>query len=206
MSKNREIEAKTLLPKNTYDNLCKDFAHKEDFMQTNNYFDTSDQVLKKHQASLRIRIYEDHAEQTLKVPDLDPVQKHFHEVIEINDILDLTHAQNLVDLAKNGRNIKFEKNVGEYLDKKFNRKQNKLELFTWSKTHRILANGPENCELTLDATSYPDGYQDFELEIENKNPALIKKVQITLQEKYGFTQTINNQNKNKIARATIHKI
>ena len=53
MSKNREIEAKTLLPKNTYDNLCKDFAHKEDFMQTNNYFDTSDQVLKKHQASLR---------------------------------------------------------------------------------------------------------------------------------------------------------
>ena len=44
------------------------------------------------------------------------------------------------------------------------------------------------------------------LEIENKNPALIKKVQIALQEKYGFTQTINNQNKNKIARATIHKI
>ena len=69
-----------------------------------------------------------------------------------------------------------------------------------------MANGPENCELTLDATSYPDGYQDFELEIENKNPALIKKVQIALQEKYGFTQTINNQNKNKIARATIHKI
>ena len=37
-------------------------------------------------------------------------------------------------------------------------------------------NGPQNCELTLDATSYPDNYQDFELEIENTNPALIQTV------------------------------
>ena len=67
------------------------------------------------------------------------------------------------------------------------------------------SNGLQNCELTLDATSYPDGYQDFELEIENNDPALIKQVQTKLEHDYGFKQTKANTNQNKIARASAHR-
>lgn len=91
MSKNREIEAKTLLAQDVYQKIVNSFPIRADFVQENYYFDTPDDLLKDHRISLRIRIYADHAEQTMKVPDLNPVQKKFHEVIEIND--NLTHDQ-----------------------------------------------------------------------------------------------------------------
>ena len=76
---------------------------------------------------------------------------------------------------------------------------------TWSKTERILLNGPENCELTLDATSYPDGFEDYELEIENTDPALIKNVLLMLEKEYNFKQTNSNTNQSKIGRAFAHQ-
>lgn len=201
MSKNREIEAKTLLQKKVYDEIVNGFPIKSDFIQENYYFDTPDDVLKNHRISLRIRIYSDHAEQTMKVPDLNPVQKKFHEVIEINDNLAYDQAKKLVSQ----KHFLFHGNIGQYLNENFATKKNELSLFTWSKTRHILMNGPKNCELTLDATSYPDGYQDFELEIENTNPSLIKEVQKQLEQDYGFKQTAANTNQNKIARASAHR-
>lgn len=205
MSKNREIEAKTLLSKETYQKLIADFSIKSDFKQANYYFDTPESDLKKKKISLRIRIFEDHAEQTMKVPDLKPVQKNFHEVIEINDDLSSQLAHENIALARAGKAFSFKGNVGKYLDEHFANKQAELKLFTWSKTHRILANGPDNCELTFDATTYPDGFEDFELEIENTKPDLIQKVQQKLEKKYGFKQTKENTNQNKIARAAAHQ-
>lgn len=205
MSKNREIEAKTILAKKSYEQMCQSFPVKKDFIQTNNYFDTPEWTLKQHQIGLRIRIYADHAEQTMKVPDLHPVQDNFHEVIEINDDLPVATAESLVKKAKAGRIFKFTGNVGNYLNQHFQTEQQNLQLFTWSKTRRILANGPENCELTLDQTEYPDGYIDYELEIENTDPALIKKVQLQLEQEFSFTQNADNTNQNKIARATAHR-
>ena len=152
MSKNREIEAKILLNKSVYDQITAAFPIKSDFTQENYYFDTADDLLKNHQISLRIRIYATHAEQTMKVPDPNPVQKNFHEVIEIND--KLTHAQAKKLVAE--KHFKFTGNIGAYLDNHFANDQKKLHLFTWSKTRRILMNRPQNCELTLDATSYLD--------------------------------------------------
>ena len=201
MSKNREIEAKILLNKSVYDQITAAFPIKSDFTQENYYFDTADDLLKNHQISLRIRIYATHAEQTMKVPDPNPVQKNFHEVIEIND--ELTHAQAKKLVAK--KHSKFTGNIGAYLDNHFANDQKKLRLFTWSKTRRILMNGPQNCELTLDATSYPDNYQDFELEIENTNPALIQTVLTKLEQEYDFEQTAANTNQSKIARASAHQ-
>lgn len=185
--------------------MAQAFSIKANFDQENYYFDTHDQILKQNNIGLRIRIFKDHAEQTMKVPDLRPVQHNFHEVIEINDNLQLSQAQKLVKQAKEQHIISFKGNVGEYLNKHFAKQKEALQLFTWSKTHRILANGPDNCELTFDMTSYPDGYQDYELEIENTNPAIIKKVQSQLEEKYNFHQTSKNTNQNKIARATLHR-
>lgn len=206
MTKNREIEAKTILKESVYNHLKSAFPHKADFVQVNYYFDTPAWELRNHNVGLRIRIFADHAKQTMKVPDTRPVQKKFHEVIEINDNLALTKARKLVKQAQNGQVFTFGGNVGQYLQKHFKDQQAQLHLFTWSKTRRILANGPENCELTLDATSYPDKYQDFELEIENTNPALIKQVQLQLEHDFSFNQTKSNTNQNKIARATAHRI
>ena len=201
MSKNREIEAKTLLHKETYQKIVSDFPVKSDFVQENYYFDTPDKLLKKHHISLRIRIYSDHAEQTMKVPDPNPVQKNYHEVIEIND--NLTHAQAKELVAK--KHFTFHGNIGQYLSAHFTKEQDAVSLFTWSKTRRILMNGPQDCELTLDATSYPDGYEDFELEIENDDPVLITNVLAKLESDYNFKQNSSNTNQSKIARASIHK-
>ena len=201
MSKHREIEAKTLLSKEVYQKITNSFQVKNNFIQENYYFDTPKDFLKKHNISLRIRIYADHAEQTMKVPDPNPVQKNFHEVIEINDNLTREKAKELIEQ----KHVIFQGNIGEYITNHFNSEQNKLSIFTWSKTRRILMNGPENCELTLDATSYPDSYKDYELEIENTNPTLIQKVQQILEKDFNFTQTADNTNQNKIARASAHK-
>lgn len=201
MSKNREIEAKTLLHRETYQKIVNDFPVKSDFVQKNYYFDTPDKLLKKHHISLRIRIYSDHAEQTMKVPDPNPVQRNYHEVIEIND--NLTHAQAKELVAK--KHFAFHGNIGQYLTAHFAKEQDALSLFTWSKTRRILMNGPQDCELTLDATSYPDSYEDFELEIENDDPVLITKTLTMLESTYNFKQDSSNTNKSKIARASAHK-
>ncbi|KRL91567.1 CYTH domain-containing protein [Lactobacillus kalixensis] len=206
MSKNREIEAKTILDKNVYKEMKSAFPIKSNFIQENYYFDTPNKILKEHKISLRIRIYADHAEQTMKVPDLRPIQEKFHEVIEINDDLPLDKAKELVKQAKDKNMFTFQGNIGQYLSKHFTNQQKDLQLFTWSKTNRTLSTGPKDCELTLDATSYPDGYSDYELEIENTNPALIKEVLLKLEADFGFKQTVENTNQNKIARASIHRI
>ncbi|WEV37514.1 CYTH domain-containing protein [Lactobacillus sp. ESL0677] len=203
MSKNTEIEAKTLLTKEVYQKLCAAFPVKSDFVQANYYFDTPNSLLKRHQISCRVRLFTDHAEQTLKVPHSKLVQHDFHEAVEINDDLKLAAAQKFVQQAEEETVVTFNGNVEQYLRDNFG-PQLDLHLQTFSKTHRILAVGPENCELTLDATTYPDSYEDYELEIENSNPTLIKKVLISLENSYNFKQTKTNTNQPKIARAFSH--
>ena len=204
MSKNNEIEAKIILPKTIYHKLCQDFAAKSCFKQENYYFDTKDGLLKENHISCRIRLFADHAEQTLKVPNNDPVQHKFHEAIEINDELKLAEAKAMVKNGSKNLPISFKYSVGDYLNKHFS-DHLILNLQTFSKTKRILANGPENCELTFDDSTYPDNYEDFEIEIENPNPQLIAQVLLDLKKKYHFTQNSANTNQAKIARAYKHR-
>lgn len=203
MSKNREIESKTILNKTTFNQILKAFPIKEDFTQSNYYFDSSNYILRRHEIAGRIRIFENSAEQTLKVPEIDPIQVKFHEVIEINDKLEVGHANSLVKQAKVGHPLQLNGSVGAYLSKHFAGQIFSLQ--TWSKTHRRLLKGFDNCELTLDSTTYPDGYIDYELEIENTDPALIKKVLIQLEKEYHFKQAANITNQSKIGRAFAHK-
>lgn len=158
---------------------------------------------KKSYSGLRIRIYDDHAEQTLKIPDPKMIQNKYHEVIEISDQLDLDEAKKIIEKAKAGQAIKFSGNIGSYLQKTYNSLQ--LFLFTWSQTKRMLENGPKDCELTLDQTKYPDQYIDYELEIENVNPQLIKEVLNILTKKYQLDLEAKNENNNKIQRAFSHR-
>ena len=205
MSQNNEIEAKIILPKAIYQKLCHDFPVKHSFDQENYYFDSDDGLLKQNNISCRIRLFTDHAEQTLKVPNTNPVQQNFREAIEINDSLKFNEAKALIKHEATGSPIIFKYSVGKYLEQKFSQKL-KLHLQTFCKTHRILANGPQNCELTFDDNTYPDNYEDFELEIENRNPDLIAQILAKLKIEYKFTQNSTNTNQAKIARAYIHSV
>lgn len=205
MSKNIEIESKTLIDQNTYEKMRDAFTATSDYTQQNFYFDTPDLDLANNDASVRIRIYVERAEQTLKAKENDPQQNTYHEVIEINDLLSLAQGEQMVNAAQRGEHFTFGGDVAKYLNEHFDKKiANNLELRTWSKTRRIIAQGPDNCDLTLDLTIYEDGFTDFELEIENDDPKLIKKVLGELEKQFNFTSTKENTNQNKVERAYSH--
>lgn len=204
MSVNNEIEAKIILPEKIYQQLRADSTIKNQFNQENYYFDTDKGLLKKNNISCRIRLFATHAEQTLKVPNPHPVQKEYHEAVEINDDLVLKKAQELVNLGEKKETISFNGQVGQFLKKHFDTAY-ELHLQTYSKTNRSLTSGPQGCELTFDANTYPDGYQDFELEIENADSKLIESVLTKLKKKYHIIQNSSNTNQAKIARAFKHR-
>lgn len=200
MSKQREIEAKYLLSPAAFTAILHDFPGKAAFTQENYYFDSASRSLHEHMCGLRIRVLQDRAEQTLKVPDPDKVQDSYHEVLEITDPLTSQQAK---DLLAQKRPV-FGGQVGRYLAGHF--PDLLLEQVSWSKTRRSLLNGPQDCELTLDETSYPDGYRDFELEIENVSPAAISQASAFLQDKYDFTPSRATSNQNKTDRAWQHRL
>ncbi|GFZ26214.1 CYTH domain-containing protein [Lactobacillus corticis] len=205
MSQNLEIEAKILLTKPTYQKILSSYPVKASFNQQNFYFETPDSQIRRHGCSLRIRLYSDRAEATLKVPDENPQQAVFHEALEINSLLDLAVAQKLLKQAKAGQAINFPGPVGDYLKQHFANFYEQLRLATWSKTLRKLLSGPHDTELTLDQTQYPDSFLDYELEIENNSPEQIKQVQTELKQKFGFTINKATTNQSKIGRAFIHR-
>lgn len=93
MSQNIEKEFKNLLNKEEYEALIVafDLDETEPTKQTNIYFDTPDFKLKGLNSGLRIRIYEDKGEITLKTP----IQEN--EKLETNDDLTLDEAKTLVE-------------------------------------------------------------------------------------------------------------
>ncbi|EFM35565.1 adenylate cyclase [Streptococcus sp. oral taxon 071 str. 73H25AP] len=66
--KQLEIELKTLLKKDDYNHLKKQFAHIAPVHQKNYYIDTPDFQLREKKVAMRIRTFADWAELTLKVP------------------------------------------------------------------------------------------------------------------------------------------
>ena len=66
--KQLEIELKTLLKKDDYNHLKKQFAHISPIHQKNYYIDTPDFQLREKKVAMRIRALSDCAELTLKVP------------------------------------------------------------------------------------------------------------------------------------------
>lgn len=202
MSENQEIEAKYLLAPKLYRQLLQAFPSKQTFLQANYYYDTPDFTLRAHYCGLRIRLFSDRAEETMKVPDPNKRQTKFHEVVEINDELQLRSAEQLVKQHK----LLLTGQVGEYLQENFAEALPLLQQFSWSKTRRHLLNGPNNCELTLDETHYPDGWTDYELEIENPNPQAIQQASQLLQQKFNFHPTRSECNQNKVDRAAQHRL
>lgn len=68
MQTNLEIEYKTLLSLSEYELLAQQFSQVSPIRQTNYYWDTPDLKLRGNKLSLRIRMFQDAAEMTLKIP------------------------------------------------------------------------------------------------------------------------------------------
>lgn len=155
LSKDVEIEKKNLLTEDEY-NLIYDkynLGEESRFTQINTYFDTKEMTLKKKQAALRIRIKENFAEMTLKIPYGD-------HLLEINETLALEEARTMVQketfIPKDS--------IIEEMKKMGIMDNFEVFLLTSLKTTRIekkLAKGL----LVLDQSWY-NGKSDFELEIE----------------------------------------
>ena len=83
-----EIEYKTLLTPDRYQQLLPLFEGISPVQQSNYYFDSPENHMKKAKMALRIRTYEDWAELTLKIPQANSIGN-----LEINQTLTLVEAQ-----------------------------------------------------------------------------------------------------------------
>lgn len=186
----REIEFKTLLTPEEFQRVITHYQLTPESrkIQTNHYFDTPDQKLKKQHWGLRIRIYDAYGEQTLKVPATDS------GLWEITDELTLAEA---TALAESGR-IK----TGQITTKlaEINVHPNELHRLASLKTARWEFAIPEGL-LALDESWYGSKH-DFELELEVSNHIQGKKAFYGLLSELGLTY---QPGENKITRAIKEK-
>lgn len=155
MSKEIEIEFKSMLTKNEYETLLRYYnVSDEQFVtQTNLYFDTADFQLKQQGMGLRIRCFADKAEATLKIPQTIGL-------LEVTDSLTLNEVDKA--LATN----QFAKQAAEIIEQleKLTISLSNLHLIGKLITKRAEFVIPEG-KLALDESWYSD-HHDFELELE----------------------------------------
>ena len=154
MSKNIEIEFKTLVSESDFSRLKDYFQLKEEdfFIQENYYFDTNNFNLKQKNSGLRIRLLPDKAELTLKTPEIVGL-------LETTDILSLHQALHIISNERLP-------NEGFVYDKliSFGINPKDLHLIGCLKTKRAEKKLPQGL-LALDESWYNQQH-DFELELE----------------------------------------
>ena len=150
-----EKEFKNLLNKEEYEYLIAKFNLEdvEPIQQTNIYYDTTNGQLRSLNMGLRIRLYEESGEQTLK----SPLQEN--EKLETTDALTLEEATNLSDIGKLKK--------GGHVAKKLEEAGVKLEdLQTIARLSTVPHTFPgTNGNYFLDESFYQD-QKDYELEFE----------------------------------------
>lgn len=158
-----EIEFKTLLNKDDYQKVCQ-FYHLENqdfFTQKNIYYDTKENTLKDLGAGLRIRLYADRGEATLKTP-LD------HGLLETTDQLSLKEAQAFIDEGTFLAN-------GAIVNKLANFEIKTADLQVLAELTTKRAEFPiDEGLLAIDENWYSD-HHDFELELEVQDAVSGKK-------------------------------
>ncbi|MHC5229994.1 CYTH domain-containing protein [Enterococcus sp. LJL99] len=157
MSKNLEIEFKTLISKNDFSRLKNYFRLEENdfFMQENHYFDTIDFILKQKNSGLRVRLFSNSAELTLKTPEIVGL-------LETTDILSLQQAHHIISNER----LPLEGFVYDKLIS-FGINPSALRLIGSLKTKRAEKKLPQGL-LALDESWYNQQH-DFELELEVVN-------------------------------------
>lgn len=187
MAQQIEIEYKTLLSPEAYQKI---FDHYQltthpFTQQTNSYFDTSDQQLKKRRWGLRIRRFDNAGELTLKCPTGNI------GLLEITDYLSIEEADQLIQEQR----ILTDGEVAQQLKKQMI-PLHQLQLIAELTTKRYELELPIGL-LALDHSWY-NGQEDYELELE---------VQEEVQGKAAFFELLEMLNipyqkaENKIVRA-----
>lgn len=181
MSIESEQEFKTLLSVAQVATLQTHYPFAAPFTQTNRYFDTKDEALRQQGCGLRTRQFADHAEQTLKVP-AGPNRKllEYTDPIPGNDLV----AGGQVEAEVVSLGVDFMA----------------LRPFAEATTTRQLAPLPAGL-LTLDHTRYPDGFSDWEMELEYHDATAAKSLWINLAQQLALTFSAPQ---NKIQRAKVH--
>lgn len=192
MKQELEIEYKNLLNKDEYlrilDKEFMNLSSDHQIIQTNHYFDTSDQLLKKHQSAVRIRRLQTRNELTFKVPAQD-------FLMESNFSLDKIQTNLILD--------KKEFSLNEITDQKVDLKipgltnQSILKHFNQFTTVRYEKQIGDHL-IVLDQTTFQNDVVDYELEVESSNPLAGKKFFDALLEKHSVP---SRSTLPKIARA-----
>ena len=185
MSENLEIEFKSLLSKEEFLQTANFFKFDEShfFIQTNDYFDTTDFQLRAKRMGLRIRTLSNHAEITLKIPDKVGL-------LEISDTLSTEQAQAIISsgiLPDSG--CVYNKLIELNIDKA------DLRLIGSLTTKRAEKKIPQGL-LALDESWYNEQH-DFELELEVSDAITGKKEFLSLLEALTIKQ---KPSANKIQR------
>ena len=89
-----EIELKTLLKKDEYTRLIKQFASITPILQKNYYIDTPDFKLREKKVAMRIRTFDDWAELTLKVPQ-SIGNMEFNQTLPLEDAMEYLNSEKL---------------------------------------------------------------------------------------------------------------
>ena len=187
MSKEIEIEFKSMLTKNEYETLLRYYnVSDEQFVtQTNLYFDTTDFQLKQHGMGLRIRRFADKAEATLKIPQTIGL-------LEVTDPLTLNEVDEA--LAKD----QFAQQAAEILEQL---ETLKIPLSALHLIGKLITNRAEfmisEGKLALDESWYSE-HHDFELELEVPNSGFDETAFKQLLAKFDLPY---RKTQNKIVRA-----
>ena len=167
MEQNFEIEFKNLLTKTEYLKLlAKEFPNASDknnnqaIHQSNYYFDTKNQELKKQHSALRIRVTDSYNEMTFKVPYQGfLMENNLH--LSDNEASKIINNKQIVlsSLSSPDNNFSF-------LDKEL--KDSTFYLFNLFQTQRFEKKIGKHL-IVLDKTTFQNGNIHYELEVESKD-------------------------------------
>lgn len=153
---NNEIEFKTLLTRNEFQQLKTKYTPFTKIWQKNFYFDTPDFQLKKHHSGLRIRLFSNHsAEATLKTPAKVGLLETTERLSD--EQLSMDWHKNFPDFSSINQAL-YSLNVNP----------KHLSLFAELETERFEKELEQGIYIMLDHSQYY-GTEDFELEMEVPN-------------------------------------
>ncbi|HNU68257.1 MAG TPA: CYTH domain-containing protein [Myxococcota bacterium] len=198
-------------------------------MQLNAYLDTPDSLLRNVRTSLRVRITPDHARLTMKSPwsagfldgsvvvtpaGFEPVTGHAHPdpravSWERDSSGAFVHRETEVqiDRALAIRWICDPSLATPWLFEGFEGLRDQtgdggLRLVCWSLTRRAICDVPEGLTIELDETVFPDGFRDFEVELEH--PDSERALKVIMEYAAGAGISLHHQEFSKHARARAH--
>lgn len=166
MNQELEIEFKNMLTSDEYDQILKsEFGDdaKRMIMQSNYYFDTIDEVLKKQNSALRIRKTDSFNEMTLKVPSQGFLLETNLSLSDnkCSEILETKQMKLSDEMLLDGEVKQISKDTDFYLFNSFETKRFEKQMGD----HLVV----------LDQTTFQNGVTDYEVELESTEAVAGKK-------------------------------